>query len=483
MKLALVAALALALPQSRASRHSIEVTRRDGEAFCTIKADNAPIHAVLVELADRAGLSLDGFDTAWNRTLVSADLRDRPLRQALDYLMGSVGIEADVRQGAIFLRAGLEGSADAGALHDAALAEYLGALREFPDHALAPEAERSQAWIEERRGRRAAARAHYEQLFERYPDSELVHEARFRAGELLMLDGAWQDAANRLSELLRSDRPHDYEARARLELAWCVAQLGQFERALYMIDALDAIEAASSRADELRRKQVRVRCLAGLGEGRKALALLDELDSRLVTSADKRDSLELRAIACSADGRRADAARAWLAYAQLVDGPLKERALRESATLALAEGDELGALFVAQAARAAGIELGGIEREARTGLGLDDPRLARTAPIERLERAERLVASGMTKEAVATLRALQPQLAGLDEATRTRLALALGRALCAEYGIEIALAHFRQELENLRDPELRRGIYVLAGELLEDAGRIDEAIEAYQGRI
>jgi len=235
--------------------------------------------------------------------------------------------------------------------------------------------------------------------------------------------------------------------------------------------------------DELRRKQVRIRCLAGLGQGKRALELLDEVEAELVTPADKRESLELRAVACESAGLMPEAARAWLACAQLVEGAAKQRALTESARLALASGDELGALFVTKAARAAGFELPTLEHTARVGLQLDDANVGRDSAPDRLARAEALVASGMNKEAIIALRSLQQKPTGLDDAARGRLALALGRALYAEYGIDLALSHFRNELEVLTDAEQRRAVYVLAGELLEDAGRIDEAIEAYRGRI
>lgn len=483
MKLAAAALVALCLPQSGAPRHSIEVERRDGETYCTLLADNAPARDVLADLARRAELTLDGFDPSWETTLVSVDLRGRPLRQTLDYVAGSVGIEAEVRQGAIYLHPALEQSQDREALYGAALAAYLGALRTFPEHELAPEAARSMAIIEERRGNFATARAHYEQLVERHPDSPIVPDSLYRIGQLFQQDAAFSEAIDTFSELLRSKNPHDYEARARLELGWCVAQTGQFERALYMIDALDAIEPPSSRADELRRKQVRIRCLAGLGQGRRALELLDQVEADLVTPADKRESLELRAVSCESAGLLPEAARAWLACAQLVEGAAKQRPLSESARLALASGDELGALFVTKAARAAGFELSTFEHTARVGLKLDDANVGRDSALDRLERAEALVAGGMNKEAIVALRSLQQKPAGLDDAARGRLALTLGRALYAEYGIDLALSHFRAELEVLTDAGQRRAVYVLAGELLEDAGRIDEAIEAYRGRI
>ena len=480
MKLALAALLLLA-PQTRELRHELSVVERDGERTCTIHADNALLHELFGDLAREAGLELDGLDQSTSRTLVSVDLRERPLRQAVRFIAGSVGLEAEVRGGVLVLRPGLEGSSDADALYEASLAASAATLRDFADHALAPEALRNQAVIEERRGNLAAARARYDQLVERYSDSALANDALFAAGNLRVREEAWQDAADRFSELLRSEREHDLEIPARLELAWCVVRLGQHERALYMIDAIDALDSAASRHEELRRKQVRVRALAGLGQGEKALVLLDELDARLAGPADRRESLELRALACTAAGRRGDAARAWLAFAQLCEGTHKEAALVAAATAALEASDEVGALFVAEAARKQGLALDTVVRDARAALELDTP----AAPVDSstLERAERLCDGGSFADSLKTLRTITATLPTLDEGLRARFARCHARALAHEVGIDAALAHLREHMDSIQSPELRRELYLLAGELLEGEGRIDEAIEAYRGRI
>lgn len=479
----LLAALLLLAPQNPAARHELTVTEREGERFCTIHADNALLHDVLRDLAEQAQISVDGLDASTRRTLVSIDLRERPLRQAVTFIAGSVGLEAEVRQGLLVLRPGLEDSTDSALLRDAALAVSGATLRDFPDHALAPEALRNQAVLDDRQGRPASARARYDQLVERYPDSALSTDALFSAGELLMREEAWQDAADRFSELLRSEREHDLEVPARLELAWCVARLGQHERALYMMDALDSIDAAASRGEELRRTQVRVRALAGLGRGDAALKLLDDVDARLATPADRAESLELRALACTAAGRRGDAARAWLAYAQLCGGAHKEHALQEAATHALAAHDEVGALFVAQTAHKQGIELDGVTREARAALTLENQEPATADTSVTLDRAERLCDGGSTAEALKLLQSLEAGSANFDEPTRARFARCQARTVAREVGVDTALTHLREQLARLSQPELRRELYILAGELLEQAGRIDEAIEAYRGRI
>lgn len=486
MKAMLLFAFGLLAPQTNAPldrRYQVEVVDDEGETFCTLQADNAPLFDVLREIADRGSLTLDGFDTSWRKTLISADLRRRPLRQVLTFVLGSVGLTGELRQGAIYLHDGLETAEESDQLYDAALAAYLRTLREFPEHALAPEATRSQARIEERRGRIAAARAHYESLIERHPGSDLAPEALYKSGELLMREGAWQEASNRLSDLLRLERKHDYEFKARLELAWCVAELGEFERAMYMVDALDAVEPATSDAEELRRSFVRARAFAGLGQGQRALTILDDVDARLVDGSTRRISLEVRATAYQAAGFGADAARAWIAFSDLAEGEERARALRSAARLAVDAGDELGALFITELAKRHGVDLSTVAREARVRLSLDQLELSSNTLAQRLVRAERLIESGLFAEAFTVLQLLEAQISSLDEPTRARFSVAYGRVLARELGVNSALEHFRDVLPTFETEAQRRALYLLAGELLENEGRLDDAIEAYQGRL
>jgi tetratricopeptide (TPR) repeat protein len=491
MKLALCLLAAFALdplqepraPTALSSRWRVEVEREEGELFCSVRADQDPLLDVLREIAVQADLSLDGVQTSWRRTLVSADLRHRPLRQTLAFLLGSVGLQGEVRQGALYVREGGEDTYTKDELYDSALASYLRALREFPEHPQADDAVRSQARIEASRDHHAAARAHYEALIERYPNSELAPEAMFMSGGLLMREGAWQEASQRLSDLLRLDVEHAYEPLARLELAYCVAELGAYERALYMIDALEGIAAPRDADEERRRAHVRIRAMAGLGQGRQALALLEDIDRRLGFATTKRESLALRAAACESAGLHEEAARAWLSYGRVTDGAERARAYGRAARLAVDGGDELSALFITQLAKREGIELGEVGREARQRLSLDESELGATTPVQRLARAERLFSSSLHSEALKALQSIEPLVPQLTPDEQLRFVRVYTRALASELGLDAALAYLRTALVAIEDGEARRGLYVLAAELLEQDGRLADAIEAYRGRI
>ena len=117
-------------------------------------------------------------------------------------------------------------------------------------------------------------------------------------------------------------------------------------------------------------------------------------------------------------------------------------------------------------------------RDARAALELDAP-----AKSTALEQAERLCDGGSFADSLKTLRGMAAQLGTLDEELRARFARCHARALSHEVGVDAALAHLREHMDSIQSPELRRELYLLAGELLEGVGRIDEAIEAYRGRI
>lgn len=469
--------------QGETPRWRVQVEREEGELYLTLRADQDSLLEVLREIAVQAELSIDGVESSWRRTLVSADLRRRPLRQALTYLLGSVGLVGEVRQGALVLREGLESIDDVELLRESAMASYLRTLRDFPEHPLADDAVRSQARLEESRGRGPAARALYENLIERYPESELVPEAMFKSGSLLMREGAWQEASQRLSDLLRLEGEQEYEPQARLELAYCVAELGGFERALYMIDALEGIAPPSDVDDERRRAHVRIKALAGLGQGAQALALLDDVDRRLGFATTRHESLALRAAASDSAGLPEEAARAWLSYGRMSEGAERAKAYARAARIALDGGDELSALFITQLAKREELDLGEIGREARQRLALEEFEGGAGSTQQRLVRAERLLDAQLWREALNALSAIEPLIGALEERDRLRFARAYTRTLDAELGVDAALSYLRTALGTFESADARRELYLLAADRLEAAGRLADAVEAYRGRI
>ena len=484
----IAATLLLALSASAAVedpidlRYGVSTERIDGEIWCSVAAEDAPLRPLLETLAERAGVTFQGIDRVPLDLRVSAYIERRPLSQAVTWILGSTGLRADRRLDAFTLRADARERAD---LWTEGQTAYLRALREWPNHAGAPRAVYGQALLERERGNSTAARAHFDRLVEGWPGSELVPEALRSTAELWQAEREWSYAAQRWSDLLRLEREHEYETLAYTELARCTALLGDSERALFMLDALEGISPAKGEDEAQGRLYIRARALVGARRFQHALEALDQADLSERSAAEEQDSFQVRALALEGIGREADASRAWLAFAQRAIGSDRESGLRRASELALESGDELSVLFIEQLAiklDQAGV-VDAAAREARRRLDLEDTTLVGVSALERLGRAERLVASGLTDEAHDVLESLHAQTSHFTEVDATRFLLAFSRTLATRAGVDAALEMMRDGIGSIEDPERRRSIYLLAAELLEAEERFDDAIEAYQGRL
>jgi tetratricopeptide (TPR) repeat protein len=486
MKVLLLAALLpFVSPRASDERLEVAVERLNGELVCDITSHNAPLYEVLRELSERGDLELDGFDGEWRKVLVTAQLERRPLRQALSFLLGSVDLAGDVRQGAIFVHA-TEAPETAEELNELAVGVYQRVLRSFPDHASAAEVMLRLAQVEEARGNMLAARSRYEALIARYPEADLVADALIEIGRSLLAEENWEEARVRFEELLRIERPHAYQEEARIDLVRCLSRTGAAEKALNILEQLELASPARSLDESVDRRLLRARCLVELGSHAEALELLDGIPATRLDEAMTRSYLELLARGAAGSGDSARAARQWLAYSRAVEGEAHVDALREAARAALAVEDELGVLFAAQLARREGLADPGLDAlvtSAQTRLSIESPSVDAVTLRQRVERGERQLAAGLKAECFETLRSIARSADELAPDLRLRFALAYAAVLASEVNVDAAVALLRESVPSQSDPEARARIYVLAGELLERAERLDEAVEAYQGRL
>jgi tetratricopeptide (TPR) repeat protein len=484
-------ALCLALCASNAPARlqgesfQIRADQVEGEWRCSIYAARAPLGDLLASLARQCGATVAGFEHVPSSALVDVDLRDRPVHQALDYVLGSAGLAVEHRAGTWRVSASTGAALTADALREEALGALRAALVDFPEHQGAAVALMGRGRIELERGHPSVAAADFDELVARFPDSPLVPEALLRAGHAQGLDLRWEDAAQRYAELLRLESAHPFESEARLELARCAAWMGDSSRALILLDGLDDLDPNPDKNSLRARQLVRVRALIEDARCEESLKLLDVVESARLVGAQKLEAFELRARAFEELERPGDAARAWLAFAQACDGNDRTRGLRHAARLALEAGEELSVLFISQMAQGspAQSEFDALAEQARERLELfaSSPRDA--SPAERLGRGEELVLAGNFVEARDALAVLGLSRARLSQDELLRFALAYGRALYRTDGCDEAMNVLRDLLPSIADSAARRAIYLLAGELLEDSGRIDEAIEAYQGKL
>lgn len=466
------------------ARHQVRAVRVEGDWRCSVYAERAPLRDVLTSLARECGVVVEGFEHVSRTALVDADLRDRPVRQALDYVLGSVGLRVEPRTGTWRIAQGLRAPLSPQVLREEAMGALSGALRDFPDHPAAADGLWSQGLLELDRGHIAAASEQFDGLVERFPLSARVPESLYRSGLALTELRQWEDAADRFADLLRLEVEHAFESRARLELARCTVGRGDGTGALIVLDALDSLDPARDEADRRARGLVRARALIESQRAPEALLVLDEIDALRPRGRESLDALELRGRALEAQGRPADAARAWLAFAEGNVGGERTIGLRHAARLALESGEELAVLFIARMAEdgRSAEELAGLAQQARERLTLAAAP-GEASLVQRLERGEELVTTGRFGEARDALAVLGLSRAQLDPAQKARFALAYGRALVETDGVDETVAVLRELLPELADAEARRAVYLLAGDALDAAGRTDEAIAAWQGRL
>lgn len=480
----LALALALAGASDDAARHQVRVVRVEGDWRCSIFAERAPLRDVLTSLARDCGVVLEGFEHISRTALVDVDLRDRPVRQTLDYVLGSVGLRVEPRSGTWRIAEGLRAPLPAERLRAEAMDALLETLRDFPDHPSAGDGRMSQGLLELELGQVAAASETFDALVEHFPDAQQVPEALLRSGRALVELRQWQDAADRFADLLRLERDHPFETEARLALARCSIGGGEAQGALVMLDALEALDPAGSDSDRLARGLIRARALIECERAHECLQRLDAIDALRPSARESVESFELRARALEALGRPSESARAWLAFAEGSTGSERTIGLRHAARLALDADEELAVLFIARMAEEGhgAEELAALAQQARQRLALAGP-LGEATLGERLKRGEELVSNARFSEARDALAVLGLSRALLDAEQLARFAQAYGRALIETDGVDEALGVLRELLPELADAEARRAVYLLAGDALDAAGRTEEAIQAWQGKL
>jgi tetratricopeptide (TPR) repeat protein len=440
---------------------------------------------VIDSLAIKLGISVEGASAMDAKQEITAHLRDRTAREVFTRLAGSVGMTCELRPSLLVLRAARDTSSSADDLRGQALAAYLRALRAFPGHPGAAHAKLEEARIEEARGNDRAALAHYEDLIQHDRNSELLPEALMKCAELSMRNKEWPSALHRLNELLRLDRRHPFEIPARIALARCEAMVGDHERAFYMLDVIDVYSPSMEPEEIQRRLLIRARAQLAANGVQAAIDSLDHVEKLGRREEFAAELFELRGRAAEANGDPRAASRAWLSCAMRSKGADRGDALVQAARLAAECGDDTAALFIGKLAERSG---GGdtakdLSAQVAQGLGLQSTAARALDSGSSIARAERMLAAGLAPEAAPAFKALYADRESLDEAAFVRVASGCARALDATEGTDSAIALLRDALGSAHENESRRALYLVAGELYEAHQRLDEAVEAYQGRL
>jgi len=465
---------------------SVKLERRDGVELWTVRANQSSPALLLRRVAELSEREIEATTALERAPLVTVSLDRRPLEQVLEYALGAAGLRAEVSSDAIFVR---DDQADEDTNDErlgSAAAAWQRALARFPGHPMDAGARLAQGEIDELRGHREAARSRYLDVLTLEPASRQAPEAYLRAGRIAAERGDWSEASEHYRALANLQGAEPYRAVARLELARATLRLGDAQSALHILEALDQTHPCWDETDAAARALLRGEALLAAGRFEDALAELE-------TSAARADALaaqevpRLRARALEGAGLLEEAARAWLLVARDESGPARWLAYRDAARLHLAAHDDLGILFVAREARAAGFGAAVTAEElaARQRLGLElEPNASGVLALEeRLVRAERLLERGELDQAAPEIEALYADRAlfALDGAMHARIVLGWTRCLAVSGDIEAAARLASAERAHVADEAFRKALDVGLARLFEALGMFERAADAYQG--
>lgn len=471
--------------QDKTATALVSTVQREGEWFCSISAPRTAQSGIVEQLARSMQIKVEGLELISPTALVTVELRDRPIPQALEWILGASNLRVKWRTGVLSIQALLPDSPTPDELRDCALATYSGALRSFPDPEAGAAAAFARASIIEQRGNIPQALAEYDSLVRAFPQSPQAPQALIRAARRLFEAGEYESASAHYADLLRLSSSSPFHLEARVGFASSLARKGDFRTALRLISALDTSNPALTRLEIHQRLLLRARCVLGEGNPSSARALLRESENGGLETELEPDFFELSAHALPADAPPEYAATVWMEHARRATGSARAAAAAEAARLTLLSGDKLGTLVIDRWAElnGAGEATHAHAAAAREALGLDSKSLGSDASADRLARAERLMRARLWAEAFSAFAQLREQASPLDEAGRTRLYTGLARCLDGQNRVDDAITMLREGLELVTDVDRRREFYMTAASIFENRERVDDAIEAYRGRL
>lgn len=480
---------AFAAPQADST---IELIERDGDQYCNVQAKDVQVHVLMAKLGRELEREVVGFEDVESSPRINVFLRERPIEQAVSYILGSAGLSSKISARRITVGGELPPfPAKEDALRAAEVA-FMTTLRRFPNSEDAPLARLELAEIAIDQGRTATAVDHYELLIESYPDHASVQDARMLAGELLVDLAEWTQALPHFEAIanIKLDDKSPAEllpvvAIARRELARCILMRGEPRRAQFMLQGLEHSLPPEDDRDRAERWLLQSRALIELGQSDQALLFLDRAMRLGQGIVSEFEGMDLRARCMDLSGKPVEASLAWLHWSRTQEIDNKRKALVRAAELALTvEGEELAVIFLHKYAtdEGCGDALDPYYNEARSRLGLEAVSFENSTPSTRLDRGEQLVVSGSEVQAANLFKILRRDFWTLPAEDRLRYGLAYA-PLLEDESVDAALEFLREVVRTLESVENRSRLYLLAAEICERHGRFDEAADAYGGKL
>jgi len=464
----------------------VEVSAVNDDMYCSVQANQYPVHRVMRTIAAKLGYQLTGLEDVEDSALVTVDLENRPVRDAVRYILGTAGMSGRVSADGIHVGLELSPFPDRDTVLQEAEIAFLTAIQRFPAGEQVPDARMNLAQIAIERGEREKAVRHYELLIEKFPGSPLFMEARTLAGRILVELEDWSAARPHFMDVGNNAQTDELIIEGRRELARCVLHLGESRRALFMLQALEQVYPAQEPMDHAQRLVLRARARIGLGDYIDALRDLDAARRLGPELVDEFESMDLRAKAMELGGSPVEAAVGWLAYSKDKPEHIQRQALKRAAELALSQEDqEVAVLFLHKHAVKNGVgdALEAAANEARARLGLEAESFSDGSASIQLHRAGQLIEAGLSAEAGRVFEALEPKVWSLGAAERVRFATGYGRILETEEGVIDAINLLRRVARTLESQANRTQLYLLAGEIYERHHRFEEAAAAYGGEL
>ncbi len=468
-----------------------------GAETLTIAANEAEFDAVIMQIARASQREVKGLDVLSRHPRVTANLAGADLRDSLRWIGGLVGMRITLSASAINVAEDLPLYPERKDLFQRASELYSVALRDHSDSRFAPRAHWTRAVIEsETPGRDREAAELFDGIVEKYPESDLVPDALLEAGQLFGRANDWGNAAARFDALCAEPREHGHGVTARRLLADAHTRLAagatnpvvageNARRALGVLDALDDHHMTRDADERRRRALIRSRAESLAGDPVSALKALDIAETHSEQGHKDPEIARLRALAFESSGRHADACRAWLRLSTFVDGAARESSYERAAAAANAGREHLAAIAIWTKADGEGLG-DSVKRHADAAyiaLDLAPPRVSLFGDSERLARAEGFVRREMYDEAIEALRPIFERRSVLERDEHSRLAFAYSHALAREQQVDEAMLVLRQSASEMTRPADRRELYLFAARVLEEAGEIDRAIAALEGRL
>jgi len=463
---------------------TIELKRIDGVNHCTLIFEDMSLRAVLNEITSQLGIELEGFNGVERNVLVTADLRERSLRESLEYLLGSVGLRYTLRTTALTVLENDDSEVPRAQLLQLASAAYFRAQKRFPGHELAPQARLNQGRIERERKNWVGALEHYQEVRENYATSNKIPEAIYFAGLMHLMLSEWSEASLTFRELINMQDEDEFRVEGMKGFTRSLIELRDEDTALHTLDIINKSYPATNSIDRRERLFLRADALAGVDDYINCLRILEKLQSSALSVVELLKVHELRARSFEGLDMPSEAGRSWLLFAQGAVGDEKQAALITASRLALDAGDELAVLFIGSTVETEELReaIAPFMREANVRMGLSNlGSLDSLNAEERITLAERHIGVQRYDDAELALSDVLTEREELPNNLRYRFSLAWTSVLENSGTYREAIEFLSSERPFIDKLDDRRQLDIRAADIYERNGFPEKGIAAFGG--